>query len=38
MKGIREKKKVLGWSMEGMEEKLSIAVEEETEEAKNGEL
>ena len=34
VKGIKEKKKVSGWSMEEMKEKLSIAVEEESEEVK----
>ena len=33
MKG-KEKKKVSGWSMEEVKEKLSIAVEEDTEEGK----
>ena len=37
-KGIKEKKKVLGWSMEEMKEKLSIAVAEDTGEEKNGEV
>ena len=37
MKRFKEKKKVLGWSMEEMKEKLNIAVEEDTEEVKNGE-
>ena len=36
--GIKEKKKVSGWSMEEMKEKLSIAVEEESEEVKKLEM
>ena len=38
MKGIKGKTKVLGWSVEEMREKRSIAVEEDTEEMKNGEV
>ena len=34
VKGIKEKKKVLEWSMEEMKETLGIAVEEDTEEVK----
>ena len=34
VKGIKEKKKVPGWSVEEMKEKLSIAVEEDAEEVK----
>ena len=34
VKGIKEKKNVSGWSKEEMKEKLSIAVEEDTEEVK----
>ena len=32
--GFKEKKKVSGWSMEGMKEKPNIAVAEDTEEMK----
>ena len=34
----KEKKKVSGWSREEMKEKRSIAVEEDTEEVKSGEV
>ena len=34
VKGIKEKKKVSGWSIEKMKEQLSIAVKENTEEVK----
>ena len=34
VKEIKEKKKVSGWFMEEMKEKLSIAVEEDTEDVK----
>ena len=35
VKGLKEKKKVSGWSLEEMKEKPNIAVEEKTEEMKN---
>ena len=38
MKGLKEKKMVPGWSIEEMMEKPNIAVEEDTEEMKNGEV
>ena len=38
VKGFKEKKKVSRWFMEETKEKLNIAVEEDTEELKNGEV
>ena len=38
VKGFKEKKKVSAWSMEDMKEKPNIALEEDTEEMKNGEV